>query len=381
MTGLLLLFLALAVAWRYWPGQPAGIEANAPAPAAIAVADGQYADEDGAASPGEPSHQELVAHFEELLDLGHYDEAAAMHEDAQAGAEELYLLLQHAYIERLKRWNKEEDYASVVELTTVFKSYYYNDFYTLAYLAAACSHLGDFRCTVDAYYGAILYGMDQQQSQVARRNLALFLDKTDTLWSKGKRWDELVVLYEHALQWEPDNPAYYLRLAEIYLAMGDLAAAGAVIAGLSPGAANEQRLAAIEQALADEASMETGIALQRKGSHYLVDVLLNGVPARLMIDTGASVSALSRRAAEQLVDVARLQHQGDTELATAGGRIDSPVYLADTVSIDRHDLYGVEWVVIDYPDADVDGVLGMNVLSHFDFRIDQRRQLLMLEPH
>lgn len=375
---LLLVFVVLGLAYRYGPGQLPEPGTETPVPEGELQAD-QGSDQDGILPTREASQQDQLTAFERLLDSGEYEDAAAMHEAAQAESEELADLLQGAYIDRLRRWNKAEDYAAVVALTTVFKNAYYNDFYTLAYLAAACSHLGDYRCTIDAYYGALLYGVDQQQGSIARRNLKLFLDKTDALWSKGQRWEELIELYEHALQWEPDNSTYYLRLAEIYLAMGDYDAAASAIAALPATPGSEQRLAALQNAIADNGAVEAGIPLQRSGNHYLVDVLLNGVPARLMIDTGASVSALSRDAAQRLVDSARLQHQGDTQLATAGGRIDSPVYLADTVSIDRHDLYGVEWVVIDYPDDEVDGVLGMNVLSQFEFRIDQQRQLLLLQ--
>ncbi len=317
--------------------------------------------------------------FLTLLQNGDYDSAARLYESLEHGDPVLFDTLQAAYHDHLRQMIKDEEYATVVSLTDVFRNYYYNDFHTLVYLAAACSHLGDFRCTIDAYYGAALYGVEPWQVKTARSTLKLFLDKTDTLWSKGQRWSELITLYEHALQWEPDNSIYHLRLAELYLELGYFDSALASLASVAPGAELALRIDRVKQAVADQSQIATGIPLQKKGNHYLVDVLLNGVPVRLMIDTGASISALSGDAAATIVDRAGLQYQGETRLSTAGGTIDSRVYLADTVAIDRHQLYGIEWVVIDYPDTDIDGVLGMNILSQFEFRLDQKRQLLILQ--
>lgn len=373
------LLLVIALGLGYYLAQPTA-PMHAPSVAAALPA-GPQTGSPGPA-PAEPDDQggPSLEHFKQLLEGGRYDAAAALYELAEHESPELFAAFEGAYRDQLKADMKAENYGAVVALTEAFRAYWYNDFRTLVYLAAACSHLGDFRCTIDAYYSAILYGVDSNQGDVARKNLDLFLRKTDELWGAGQRWQDLITLYEHALGWEPDNAAYYLRLAEIYLELGDYGAAEYQLASILPGAANAQRLARIRNAIAGQNTVESGVPLARKGSHYLVDVRLNGVPTRLMIDTGASVSALSRQAAAQLVDSAGLLLQGETQLATAGGRISSPVYLADTVSIDRHDLYGVEWVVIDYPDTDVDGVLGMNVLSQFEFKLDQQRSILLLRP-
>ncbi len=325
------------------------------------------------------SPRDLVEDFIALLQSGDYREAVALYEVAEDGDIIRLNHLKNAYSSHLQQLSKAEDYESVVALAREFLNDYYNDFTSLVYLAAACSQLGDFRCTIDAYYAAILYGTDAKQSKVATSTLRLFLSKTDALWSKAQHWQELTRVYEHALQWQPDNAEYHLRLAEIYLQLGDFVSAQNMLAAVTPSPELQQRIAAVEQAIAQQSTGNDGIPLRKRGSHYLVDVVINGMPVSLMIDTGASVSALSRDAVEQVIDAVGLQFQGQTRLATAGGTIESQVYLADTVAIDKHELYGVEWVVIDMPGSGVDGVLGMNILSQFEFQLDQQRQLLTLE--
>lgn len=325
------------------------------------------------------SPRDTVADFIARLLSGDYREAVALYEAAEGGDATLLNKLKKAYSSHLQQLSESEDYDSVVALSREFLNDYYNDFTSLVYLAAACSRLGDFRCTIDAYYAAILYGADAKQSKVATSTLRLFLSKTDALWSKAQRWQELTGVYEHALQWQPDNAEYHLRLAEIYLQLGDFVSAQNMLAAVTPTPGLQQRIEAVDQAIAQQSAGSDGIPLKKRGSHYLVDVVINGMPVSLMIDTGASVSALSRAAVEQVIDAVGLQFQGQTHLATAGGTIESQVYLADTVTIDTHELYGVEWVVIDMQGSGVDGVLGMNILSQFEFQLDQQRQLLTLE--
>lgn len=323
--------------------------------------------------------QNPVERFLSLLENGAYESAADLYEAGEDGDPAQFAALERAYLQFLENLMGSKEYAAVIALTDVFRNIWYNDFPTLVYQAAACAHLGDYACAIDAYYSANFYGTDPGNSKRAERRLKLFLEETDTLLSKAQRWQDLIALYEHALQWEPENANYHLRLAEIYLEMGDFTLAERVLGYVTPSPALQQRFDGLRKAIDDQALGIAGIPLQKKGSHYLVDVLLNGRSVRLMIDTGASVSALSRTAADRIVEVAGLEYQGQARLSTAGGTVASPVYLADSVAIDRHELHGIEWVVIDYPEPGVDGVLGMNVLSRFEFRLDQQRQLLILQ--
>ena len=80
--------------------------------------------------------------------------------------------------------------AAVVALTRIFSDYYYNDFHTLAYLAAACSHLGDFRCTIDAYYEAV------EDRLVAPESWAESSDRDFRIQGRPSR-----AYHENAIRW------------------------------------------------------------------------------------------------------------------------------------------------------------------------------------
>ena len=323
--------------------------------------------------------QSALQRFTELLTQGEYSAAAALYEAQENGDPTEFAALQEAYGAHLKSMMKAGDYQAVLALSEVFLGYYYNDFPSLDYRAAACSHSGDFRCAIDAYYAAILYSSDQKNARVAAGGLQQFLDKIDALWSEAQRWQELITLYEHAEQWQPDHAEYHLRLAEIYLQLGDFSMADTMLAAARRLAGSQRRIRAVEQAIAQQAAGESGIPMHKQGRHYLVDVRLNGMPLRLMIDTGASVSALSGDAARRVIDGAGLQYQGEIQLSTAGGTLESSVYRADTVAIGSHELFGTEWVLIDFHQPGVDGVLGMNILGQFEFQLDQQAQRLILQ--
>lgn len=331
---------------------------------------------DQAAAESQP---DTVRDFIALLHSGDYSAAVALYEAAEDGDITIFNNLNKAYSSHLKQLSEAEDFPSVQALTREFINDYYNDFISLVYLGEACAQLDDFGCTIDAYYAAILYGTDAGESKIAARSLQRFLNQTDVSWSKAQRWLALIGLYEHALQWQPDNGEYHLRLAEIYLQLGELVPAQNLLAAVAPAPALQRRIAAVNKAIAEQSTGGDGIPLKKRGSHYLVNVAINGMPVSLMIDTGASVSALSQGAVAQVIDTVGLKFQGQTLLATAGGTIESPVYQADTVTIDSHKLFAVEWVVIDMQGSGVDGVLGMNILSQFEFQIDQQRQQLRLK--
>ena len=98
-------------------------------------------------------------------------------------------------------------------------------------------------------------------------------------------------------------------------------------------------------------------------SHFYADADVNGTGLRMMVDSGASVVALTRRDAEAIgIDVDRLPVAGSAR--TAGGAIPvRPVTLA-SIEIDGIEVRHVQAAVID---ADMGiSLLGQSYLSRLD---------------
>ena len=140
--------------------------------------------------------------------------------------------------------------------------------------------------------------------------------------------------------------------------------------------------AAIAVADPDQVTLATevaGVPLIRSGHHFLVDVNpADAASLRLLIDTGASMTMLTHDALQQ--PGLRYQETGRSQLfSTANGQVRAPVYILESLSVGDWYVRQLEVGVLDLGgQAGIDGLLGMNFLSHFRFFIDQNETLLRL---
>lgn len=115
------------------------------------------------------------------------------------------------------------------------------------------------------------------------------------------------------------------------------------------------------------AARKTGageVRLGRSGdSHFYVDTRVDGASIKMMVDTGASIVALTRRDAEAIgIDVDALPVAGTAR--TAGGEVPMRVVMLDSVAIDGIEVRGVQAAVID---ADMGvSLLGQSFLSKLE---------------
>lgn len=118
---------------------------------------------------------------------------------------------------------------------------------------------------------------------------------------------------------------------------------------------------------------------ERVNGHWIVDVLLDGkVTARMIVDTGASVLALSRAIADQLGSEAVKRGTGQVEVAD-GRKVNVPVLELPVVEVGRNKVEHVlAGVMPDAPAPGIDGLLGMSFLNHFGFESDPKSGSLYL---
>jgi len=103
-----------------------------------------------------------------------------------------------------------------------------------------------------------------------------------------------------------------------------------------------------------------------------------------MIDTGASYSSLSSFTIAQLVNENVARKVGRKDLLTASGKITVDMYQLDTMTIGKYSINDIVVAEIDLestsPSDQLEGLLGLNFLSQFNFSIDQKNKQLMLLP-
>ena len=115
-------------------------------------------------------------------------------------------------------------------------------------------------------------------------------------------------------------------------------------------------------------------------NHFIVEVQINGgVKANLMVDTGASMVILSERLGGVL-NVNNNQNLPSMSFDTAGGKVDSPLFVMDSLRVGNAEAFGIEASTNPHFNGEVDGLLGMSFLGDFKVEIDKENLKMFLKP-
>ena len=258
-------------------------------------------------------------------------------------------------------------------------------------LAEAFHGQGDDRAAIDQLYEAKGYAY---RPAMLQRITARIREYVAALVQAMKRSDDpaaLLLLYQHLVQQEPDYAPYFMGLAETQLALDDLEAARRSLLLIAQdsavGVRAQTRLTEINLALVERQGLDggeetaalVGVPLQRSGNHFIVAGRPGGTHSvQLLIDTGASLTIFTPAVFERRG--IRYQDTGRSSVfQTANGPVRAPVYRLAALTIGDWQVNGLDIGVLDLgPDTGIEGLLGMNFLSHFQFFIDQNESVLML---
>jgi len=123
-----------------------------------------------------------------------------------------------------------------------------------------------------------------------------------------------------------------------------------------------------------------GITVRENG-RLLVPVAVNGKKeSRFLFDTGATTTVLSERLAAK----AGVTAKSVKRVGTFAGEVTLPVGQVDTLRVDNHAVGGLDVLIGDLGrlfnlDAEIEGILGQDFLSRFNYHIDPRRGQLEIE--
>lgn len=119
------------------------------------------------------------------------------------------------------------------------------------------------------------------------------------------------------------------------------------------------------------------------GGTVVVPVRLNGATdSRLLVDTGSSLTLLSRKLAAQLELPITLNTRRSILILAGGREVAVPRVRVASVKLATAAVENLYIGVYDVLPAtpQIHGILGMDFLRHFDVAIDQRRRQLVLTP-
>tara|TARA_R110002073_G_scaffold6938_3_gene40175 strand:- start:1471 stop:2412 length:942 start_codon:yes stop_codon:yes gene_type:complete len=214
-----------------------------------------------------------------------------------------------------------------------------------------------------------------------RRQLAEFVDTYTRALIAINQFRQVDAFYERLTLSLPQYAEYQLQLGKLRIQMGNGDAALSPLAQISNheryGAEARELINQVEQSVAADISLES-LPLAGGAGQFIVEASIDGrYPIKLLVDTGAAMTA---------IDAGVLQMAGydlnaeQQYFVTANGVVSAPVVTVGNLSLGRAKLaqLPVGALPLSMP-GDVVGLLGMNFLRHYDFRIDQDNRLLILD--
>jgi len=272
---------------------------------------------------------------------------------------------------------------SQMAVIRAFTDAFGESFETLMYRAEVLGRENACGDQVNVLLGAALKVQTQDQQQVLDRHLSVATDACARRLIALKRFDAVDQMYEQITLALPEQAQYFLKLGQFRIRMGNFDGALTPLAQIeNHGELGAEARALMKQAEVSEdvsAPADQSLPLRAQGAQYVVKASIDdGEPVELLVDTGAAMT---------IVDASLLRRlgyglEGEHEyFATANGVVDAPVVSLHRLSVGNAGIneLAVGALDLDMPEG-VHGLLGMNFLRHFHFRIDQDHRTLHLDP-
>ena len=288
----------------------------------------------------------------------------------------------------LQRCLENCDGDSFLGLVDAWLETFYDDVKFLLTLADYQERQGQPEAAANTLLLARTYALTPADQRAVTKALAQLSLRTESRLSEQQSWIELLGYFEFLASIDFTLREFELRRALLYRRLGEQARGDALLASLQAAddGSDPRWTAALAQNLAEPrtetvpgADLSEAIPLERRGDSYVVEVELNdNTTLKLLVDTGASLTSLTRDSFRQLYrpDFSLL---GTRLFNTANGYTRGDVYRAVSLTLGQERLEGVDLAVLELSTMDdIDGLLGMNVLRQFRFEIDQANAAMHL---
>ncbi len=258
------------------------------------------------------------------------------------------------------------------------------------YFSRVLSHRARLSDLVDALgensTGAVEYLLNYIEVEIDREKIALASDAVKQLLAlqqtqsgTGANAGGLIDFLNRLLWLTPDDVSVNLWLAKLFLQRGQIeevryhALVAAAVPAYAEAAADLLREIDVDSD--DDGSIV--VDLDVAGNQYFIAATINGNAARLLLDTGASISGVSSGFVGNHPEIV-----GDTQsivLNTAGGLKTGRKFIAGELAFGELQFSDHAMVIFDGVSfKDFDGLLGVDVLRQGSFYIDRKASKLRI---
>lgn len=298
------------------------------------------------------------------------------------------LFSQHTVKHCLDEWRNRAGEPFVSEqLSTLINnnsSYWSQEPAAKALLAESFSKQGNH---TEASYWLLNYAAEENNIEHSENALTAVYRNLHNWW-RTSEFDRAIFidLSQLYLQQKPDDTQVHWWLAQLMHADNatDLARYHALLAGSNSDLTLEANaLLASMEPLSSNTSSPLRIPLNTRSNQYLLEGKINGKTLTFLVDTGASISAISHSFAHR-----NLSHSFSDKkvlLQTAGGHYQANVVVADELALGRDSDFMINTqnmvVLSEGSSSGFDALLGLDILAHFEFTINpEDRSLILKQP-
>lgn len=225
------------------------------------------------------------------------------------------------------------------------------------------------------------YGSDTDTERKLLAEIYRLSEQSEKVLADKNAVTRLVALYRQLVSLEADHTPYYLRLSYWLLQAGEPYEASQSLLGAVNDIQFESQVNELQKAISQYEMMGASveIPLRQSGDHYLITVSFNAaLTLDLMIDTGASKTVIKRSKSSVLLNSNAGRKK--IQMNTANGKATGQLLELEFVELGDFKFDAKEVVVMPLPNFQHDGLLGMDILSQFQFSINQEDNLLILSP-
>lgn len=304
---------------------------------------------------------------------------------------------EHAYLSYLRDLASQKQFELLEYHVSNFLRLYPFNQEAIMLEALAYYHTKPLSIALVHYKDLLSQPLTKDQKQEINKIVTVNTSRVIQQFTGDRAWGLLAEFLEPLVQVDPTNRQYLMALARAYGMQSQFTLMEDVLANfrsddprsnrlrenvLSRLSSNDSSVSIpIEQATLGEldiASRTPDLTLNQSRGQFIASANLSSVPVNLLVDTGASTTAISNVKFVEIEDK-NTEFLGLFTVNTAGGIVRAPIYKVSSMIIGNKLIDNLSVLVL--PEENLgrfDGLLGMNVLSQFDLTYDATAQTMKL---